>query len=127
MLEHTYTGTMVLEGEEVEVLAELLDMARMMCSSSLERKVEGMMVAILEHAEEIQTLTLDTVKILNAAALLKFESIECKFFQIFDVDNICTGEFKSLSFSAMKSFIECFNMAKGTEAEEQEDWTDAKI
>ena len=76
MLEHTYTGTMVLEGEEVEVLAELLDMARMMCSSSLERKVEGMMVAILEHAEEIQTLTLDTVKILNS----QFESIECKFF-----------------------------------------------
>ena len=118
VLEHTYTGTVGLEGEEVEVLAELLDMARMMCSSNLEGKVEARMMEILDHAAGIQTLTRDAVKILNEAVRQKFANIEEKFFECFDLVNIwdCSirsGEFLDFSFSALKSLLNLFNEEEG--------------
>ena len=124
-LEHTYTGTVVLEGEQVEVLAELLDMARMMCSNNLERKVEARMVKMLEQAAEMKTLTWNAVKILNEAVRQKFGNIEDKFFQTFDFDgmwgrgfSITSREFVEFSFPALKSLLEYFNESKEYETEE---------
>ena len=129
VLEHTYTGTVVLEGEEVEVLAELLDMARMMCSSNLERKVEARM---MDHATGIHTLTRDAVKILNEAVRQKFANIEEKFFDSFEFVDIwdcaiISGEFLNFSFSALKSLLIFFNESKDEDAEEEDIQTMNKV
>ena len=121
VLEHTYTETVRLEGQEVEVLAELLDMARMMCSSNLERKVEARLVEMLEHAAEIETLTQDAVKILNEAVHQNFENSEKKFFEIFDFANIESIYFLDLSFAALTSLLKAFNESKGEKGEKEEE------
>ena len=126
VLEHIYTGTVGLEGEEVEVLAELLDMARMMCSSNLESLVEARFVELLEHAAEILTLTPEVVKILNEAVSQKFEKIEKKFCEVLGLDNMwCyydrNDEFPNFSFLAVKSLVKAYNESESCENEEGSD------
>ena len=108
---------------EVEVLAELLDMARMMCSSNLEEMVEARMVEILEYAAEIETLTLDAVKIFNEAVCQKFENFEKKFIGVLEFDRVwgysnTSEEFVNFSFLALKRLLEAFNENEKDEVEE---------
>ena len=112
VLEHTYVGRVELGQEEVKVLAELLDQARMMCATILVGNVEEEMRVRLCHAADKEELTKDAVKIINEAVCQKFDDVWEMFFDTMEnmwQFTIQEEIFAELSFDALKVVLEVVN------------------
>ena len=109
VLAHIYTGRLEVKEEEVGVLAELMDVARMICNTGLQEQVEQVMKDRLENPADEKQWPFNVAEALNAGLVHHFPQIQMKALEALslylgyamEVDHFCL-----LSFASVKLFLE---------------------